>query len=307
MRKVIDIDLASEITVKELVTKFETSGGFSAKKLAEAIELLRTMFLDKECIKFLSFPANLVATGCRGVLKELVKRKLIDVIITTCGTLDHDLARCWRNYYHGDFLVNDKELYKKNIHRLGNIFIPFESYGKLLEEKLQKILKDIWLSKKELTTKELVWEIGKRIKQKSSIVYWSSRNKIPMFIPGIVDGAVGTQLWLFWQTHKDFRIDLFRDQQELCDIVLNAKRLGALLVGGGISKHHTLWWSQFKGGLEYAIYITTAVEWDGSLSGARTREAISWGKLKANAKHITLEGDASLLLPLMIAGVLENF
>jgi len=78
------------------------------------------------------------------------------------------------------------------------------------------------------------------------------------------------------------------------------------MIGGGISKHHTIWWAQFNKGLEYAVYITTAVEYDGSLSGAQTREAISWGKLKEKAKHITIEGEATVLLPLMIAAVFER-
>jgi deoxyhypusine synthase len=82
--------------------------------------------------------------------------------------------------------------------------------------------------------------------------------------------------------------------------------MGALMIGGGISKHHTIWWAQFNKGLEYAVYITTAVEWDGSLSGAQTREAISWGKLKEKARHITIEGDATIILPLMIAALLER-
>ncbi|MEM4141489.1 MAG: deoxyhypusine synthase family protein, partial [Thermoplasmata archaeon] len=82
------------------------------------------------------------------------------------------------------------------------------------------------------------------------------------------------------------------------------KKTGALMIGGGISKHHTIWWNQFKGGLDYAIYITTAVEYDGSLSGARTREAISWGKIKQKAKHITVEGDATVLLPIIVSMIL---
>ncbi len=71
------------------------------------------------------------------------------------------------------------------------------------------------------------------------------------------------------------------------------------MLGGGISKHHTIWWNQFKNGLDYAIYMTTAVEWDGSLSGARLEEAISWGKVKPKAQQITVEGDVTVLLPLL--------
>ena len=124
------------------------------------------------------------------------------------------------------------------------------------------------------------------------------------FIPAITDGAVGYQLWSFWQDHREFRIDEFRDEADLAEIVFGAKRSGALIIGGGVSKHHTLWWNQFRDGLDFAVYITTAQEYDGSLSGARLREGVSWGKVKEAAMHVTIEGDATALLPLMLNAAL---
>ena len=127
-----------------------------------------------------------------------------------------------------------------------------------------------------------------------------------MIVPGIFDGAVGSQLWMFWQQHRDFKINLFQDEQKMSDLVFEAKKAGALMIGGGISKHHTIWWSQFRDGLDYAVYITTAAEYDGSLSGARLREAISWGKIKEEAKQVTIDGDATTLLPFMAAALFER-
>jgi deoxyhypusine synthase len=101
-------------------------------------------------------------------------------------------------------------------------------------------------------------------------------------------------------------IDPLGDEEELASIVFKAKRSGALMIGGGISKHHTLWWNQFRGGLDYAVYITTAVEYDGSLSGAEVREAISWGKVNVKAKQITVHGEATVILPLIVAALLER-
>jgi deoxyhypusine synthase len=147
-----------------------------------------------------------------------------------------------------------------------------------------------------------VWCVDTDAKKISSLL----ENKIPIYVPGITDGAVGSQLWMFRQTHRDFVIDVLKDEDELAEIVFKARRTGALIVGGGISKHHTIWWNQFKGGLDYTIYLTTAVEWDGSLSGAKVREAISWGKVKETAKHITIEGDATIILPLMIASIITE-
>ncbi len=307
MKKVKDFKLKKNITTKELVNQMYESGGFVAKKVGIGAKILKQMIKDAE-VNFLSFPADIISTGTRGVIKELVKRKMFDVIITTCGTLDHDLARIWRDYYHGTFLANDKELHKEHIYRLGNIFIPNENYGDIIEEKLQPIIQEIYEEKKVLSTREFIEMLGEKIKKerkaKDSIIYWAWKNKIPIYVPGITDGAVGSQLWTFKEMHKDFIIDVLQDEHELANIIWNAKKTGALMIGGGISKHHVIWWNQFKGGLDYAVYITTAPEWDGSLSGARLREAVSWGKVKENAKYITIEGDATVILPLLVSAIL---
>jgi len=172
---------------------------------------------------------------------------------------------------------------------------------------MQPILSGIYKEgKKELSTREIVWEFGKKINNENSILYWAYKNKIPIYVPGITDGAFGSQLWMFWQEHKDFKINLFEDEQELMNMVFDAKKTGALMIGGGISKHHVIWWNQFRDGLDYAVYITTAPEYDGSLSGARIREAVSWGKVKEDAKFVTIEGDATVILPLMIASLIDR-
>lgn len=306
MKVVEDFKIDKRISVDELVKQMLESGGFTSKKLATGVEILETMLREKKCLKFLSFPACIIATGTRGIIKEFIKRKWFDIIITTCGTLDHDLARCYKDYFHGSFDMNDAELHKKKINRLGNILIPNESYGEIIENKMIEFLKEIFLEgKKELATYELVWELGKKVNDENSMMYWCWKNKIPMIIPGITDGAVGYQIWQFSQDHN-FKIDILKDEKLLSDLVWDAKKSGALIIGGGISKHHVIWHNQFKGGLDYVVYITTAQEYDGSLSGARTREAISWGKIKETAKHVNIEGDATVYLPMIFSALNER-
>jgi len=301
-----DYSLHPGMSVAELVRQMKEAWGFTAVKIARGVEIFKMMIEDRGCVKFLSFPACIVATGTRGVLKEMVKRRLVDVIITTCGTLDHDLARSWRKYYRGSFNMDDGELHRKGINRLGNILVPNESYGLIIEEKMREMLAALWEEGvKEASSRELCWEMGRRICGEDSILYWAAKNKIPIYVPGLTDGAVGYQIWLFSQDHK-FRINILKDEQELSDLIFESEKTGALIVGGGISKHHVIWWNQFKGGLDYAVYITTAVEWDGSLSGARLREAVSWGKVKETASRVTIEGDATVILPLMVASLLDG-
>jgi deoxyhypusine synthase len=285
-----------------------SSGGFQARKLATALDILERMCRDKSCFKFLSFPAAIVATGCRGVLKEFIKRKYCDAIITTCGTLDHDLARSYAPYLSGgEFEMDDVELEKRAVHRLGNVLIPRDNYGPLIEQKVQQVLLNMFhYGEIKPSTALLCERLGESIDDESSILFWAAKNEIPVFVPGITDGAVGSQAWLFYQTHREFSLDLLKDEQRLSDIVYSAKKSGALMLGGGISKHHTLWWNQFRGGLDYAVYATSATEYDGSLSGAQVREAISWGKVSMQAKQVTVFGEITTLLPFLISALIER-
>ncbi len=307
-RKVKNIEIKKGEKVSDLIDSFSESGGFTAKKLAIASDIFKAMEKDRQCVRFLSFPADVISTGLRGVVVDMVKNKLVDVIITTCGTLDHDLARIWKDYYAGTEMSDDAKLRQEGINRLYNIFIPNDSYGYILEGKLMPILKSAAGVRKEYSTSELIAFIGSSIKNEKraeeSIVFWAWKNNIPIIVPGITDGSVGSQMWMYSQKDRDFRINMMKDEDLLAEIVFKAKKSGALMLGGGISKHHTIWWNQFKNGLDYAIYMTTAVEWDGSLSGARLEEAISWGKVKPEAKQITVEGDVTVLLPMLYSSFL---
>ena len=306
MEKVKDFEISKGASADIIIRQMLESGGFTAKNLALSVEILEAMLKEREILNFLSFPACIIATGTRGIVRGMVKRNWFHVLVTTCGTLDHDLARCYRDYFHGNFYMDDKELHRKGVSRIGNVLVPNASYGEIIEEKMTEFLKSIYAEgKRELATYELCWEIGKRLNE-NSILYWCWKNGIPVIVPGITDGAVGYQLWMFSQDHKDLKINVLKDEQLLNDMIWQVKKSGALIIGGGISKHHVLWWNLFKKGLDYAVYITTAVEYDGSLSGARPREAISWGKIREKAKIVTIETDATIALPIMYAALLER-
>ncbi|OPY31809.1 MAG: putative deoxyhypusine synthase [Methanomassiliicoccales archaeon PtaU1.Bin124] len=305
-RKVKDISVSAGMSVDQLVRQMKDSGGFTGRKVGDAVDIMEKMVRSEGCVKFLSFPACLMATGTRGVIVEMVKRKLVDVVITTCGTLDHDLARTWKDYYHGDFLMDDAELRTQSINRLGNVLVPDESYGLILEERLLPMFEEILEGKTSISTREIIDAVGARLDNEDSLLYWAHKNKIPIFVPGITDGSFGSQIWMYWQTHRKLHINMFQDEQDLSDIIFHAPESGAVIIGGGISKHHVIWWNQFRGGLDYAIYMTTAPEWDGSLSGAQVREAISWGKVREEAWQVNVEGDATITLPLAVAALVER-
>lgn len=309
MRKipVKDIQINSNTTLENLISQFGEAGGFVATKISTATSIIQDMN-ENECTKFLSFPADIMATGTRGLIRQLVENDMVDVVVTTCGTLDHDIARILADYYHGDFAMDDEKLRKEGVNRLGNVLIPDDSYGIPIENWIQPILEDLYSQESRWPPWKIWHELGLRLAKEEnsseSFLVECAKKNIKVFVPGPTDGAVGSQLWLFWQSHKDFTLDVLAEQHELSDIVYEANSTGALIVGGGISKHHTIWWNQFRDGLDYAVQVTTAPEWDGSLSGARVREAVSWGKVSPKARRITVEGDATVLLPLILGPLL---
>ena len=171
---------------------------------------------------------------------------------------------------------------------------------------MQEFLNEAYESgQKTMTTSDICRMIGLHLGE-DSFLYWAARNGMDVVVPGIMDGSVGSQIWMFAQSHPDFRLDVVGDSARLSEHIFKAKRSGALMIGGGISKHHTLWWNQYRGGLDYAFYITTAQEFDGSLSGALVREAISWGKVTQKARQTTLHAEATTIMPFLYAALLSR-
>jgi len=282
------------------------STGFQATQLAKAVEIIKRMKKERATV-FLSFTSNMVASGLRGIFAELCKRRFVDVIITAGGSLDHDLIRAYDDYYLGDFFMDDAELHRKGINRLGNILIPNERY-ELLEKKMKPIFERLYAANKNhiCSPSEIAREIGTSMKSSGSFLYWAARNDIPIYCPGITDSAIGLQAYFFKQNPKfrDFGIDVTKDMPQLAQTVLTADKTGAIVLGGGISKHHTIGVNILRGGLDYAVYVTTSSPWDGSLSGARTQEAVSWGKISEKAKEtnsVTIDGDATIVFPMIMS------
>lgn len=278
--------------------------GFQATQLAKAVEVIKAMKKEKALI-FLSFTSNMVASGLRGIFAELCEKKFVDVIITAGGSIDHDLIRSYDDYLVGDFSMDDAELHKKGVNRIGNILVPNERY-ELLEEKMQPIFEKLYSTCNPCSASEMAREIGlsigndKKAKKEYSFLYWAAKNNIPVYCPGITDSAIGLQTYFFKQKKKDFGIDITKDMPKLGQLVLDAEKTGGIILGGGISKHHTIAVNILRGGLDYAVYVTTSSPWDGSLSGARTQEAVSWGKVAESASHVTVDGDATITVPLIL-------
>ncbi len=298
-------DFNNGVDYNKILDSYLTTG-FQATHLAKAIELIKQMRKEK-CTIYLGYTSNMVTSGLRDVFRYLAEHKLVDIIVTTAGGVEEDIIKCIEPFMLGDFEAKGEELREKGINRTGNIFVPnsrycrFEDFMNPLLEKLDTEQKD---SKHIITPSEFIDRLGKEINNKESIYYWCHKNNIPVFCPALTDGSMGDMVYFFKYKHPEFAIDIAGDMKRLNDLTFDAKKTGLIILGSGVVKHHILNTNMMRNGCDYAVYINNAQEFDGSDSGARPDEAVSWGKILPQASSVKVFGDATILFPLIVAKAL---
>jgi deoxyhypusine synthase len=277
------------------------STGFQASNLAKAVEIIKKMRQDKAFI-YLGYTSNMVSSGLREIICYLAEHKMVDVIVTTAGGIEEDFIKCLGDFKLGTFSADGAELREKGINRIGNIFVPNSRYVKF-EEFVLPILKG---NKENLTPSKLIKILGEKINNKDSIYYHCSRNNIPVFCPAIMDGSLGDMIYFFKSNNPDFKMDITEDAVELNNSTFNRKKTGMIILGGGVIKHSICNANLYRNGADYAVYINSNPEFDGSDSGASPEEAKSWGKIAGKGESVKVFGDATIIFPLVVAGVLEK-
>ena len=142
--------------------------------------------------------------------------------------------------------------------------------------------------------------MGKEINSEESIYYWCWKNNIPVFSPAITDGSIGDVIYFHSYRKPGFICDLTQDIRKINDLALHAKQSGMLIIGGGVIKHHICNANLMRNGADYSVYVNTGFDMDGSDAGATPDEAVSWGKIKVEAKPVKVWAEASLVLPILI-------
>ncbi|MFH1307113.1 MAG: deoxyhypusine synthase [Candidatus Micrarchaeota archaeon] len=283
------------------------NAGLQATQVGKAGELVEEMQKEKATI-FLTFTSNMVSSGMREIFATLCKERKVDAIITAIGSIEEDVMKTFSSFEIATFDENDRKLHKQGKNRVGNIIIKNESYVKL-EKLLMPFFEKEYEKQKKLkrmlAPHEIIYDLGMELKDENSFVYWCAKNNIPVFCPAPTDGAFGLQLYFFKQKNKEFGIDISGDLKPLGKMVLDADKTAGIILGGGVAKHHAIGANILRNGFDYAVYISTGTQYDGSLSGARVNEAISWGKISEKGKIVHVEGDASIIFPLLAGVMLE--
>jgi deoxyhypusine synthase len=294
-------DFDKEFNINDFLKAYETTG-YQATNLAKGIEIIKNMRKNKASI-FFGYTSNIVSSGLRDVICYLAKNKLVDVIVTTGGGVEEDIIKCLKPFLLGDFGSKGKELRKEGINRIGNIFVPNDRYI-AFEKFIQSVFNNL-LKKETFSPSELIYELGKQINNEESIYYWCYKNKIPVFCPAITDGSIGDMLYFFKQNHQELKIDIMEDHMKIINIAINAEKSGLIILGAGLVKHMICNSNLFRDGADYAVYLNTAQEYDGSDAGALPDEAVSWGKIKPDGEMVKIHGDATILFPLLVQGAFK--
>ncbi len=286
----------------EKMIKGFKSVGFQASQFSKAVEIVNKM-ISNEAFIFLGYTSNMVSSGNREIIRFLVEHKKVNICVTTAGGVEEDIIKCLGDFYLGDFRTDGKELREKGINRIGNIFVSNNRYVEF-EKFVQPILLELYEEQKKgkvNCVSDLIWKLGEKINDEKSICYWAFKNKIRIFCPAITDGAIGDNIYFFKHKNSDFVLDVAEDAKRMNDSTIGLKKSGVIVLGAGVVKHHILNANMLRNGADYAVYINTASEYDGSDSGALPSEAVSWGKILPDAESVKVFGDATILFPLLVA------
>ncbi|TNV80159.1 hypothetical protein FGO68_gene15473 [Halteria grandinella] len=256
------------------------------------------------CTIFLGYTSNMSSCGMREYIRYLCQHKMVDAIVTTCGGIEEDFMKCMTPFYIGDFYLKGKTLRSEGINRTGNLLVPMKNYH-TLQDWMGPIMKQMH---KEQTENGTVWSpskiinrLGKEINNEESVYYWCWKNDIPVFSPAITDGEIGDIIFDHTYTNgPGFVVDIAQDVVKINEIALRAHKSGILIVGGGVIKHHICNAQIRRGGADLSVYVNTAVDYDGSDSGATPDEAVSWGKISDKAEPVKIWAEATLVLPTLI-------
>jgi deoxyhypusine synthase len=306
LKQVKQMQLKRGLTVGALVSEMNKCGVLGAGKVAEAAEIVKEMFSDRDYTVFLTLAGPLVPGGLRRIIRDLIDQEFVDVIVTTGANMVHDMVEALgHRHCKGTFLAEDEELKTKDIGRIGDIYIGQDAFQNL-EKWINKTLENIPEEKREhIAINEILFEIGKKLQDPSSILTTAAKKNVPIISPGFIDSIAGFHLWMFGQDKK-LVVNPLLDVSKIVDEVYEAKKVGMIILGGGWPKHFALFANTFREGVDRVIQITMDRPEPGGLSGATLKEAISWGKVKPEGKEVTVICDVTIAFPLIVAAALEG-
>ncbi len=287
-------------------------GAFQGRALSQALEIWKEMLKEGVFI-FLGLAGAMVPAGMRGLIAFLIKKRLINCLVSTGANLFHDLHETLGNFHwQGSAQVDDLQLKAEGIDRIYDVFA--------LEEEFRGVDKYLLNFSKTLernraySTREFFHLLGKRLVEEGrieGILTASWESSLPIYCPAIGDSSIGIALALE-EGGKTLLFDTLADIKEIATLVIEVESTGVIYIGGGTPKNFiqqteitAAKMGKDMKGHRYAIQITTDSPHFGGLSGCTLEEAQSWGKIAPEAKKVTVYCDSTIAFPLLFAGIAE--
>ena len=302
--KVNPINVTNHMKVSDLVNEFDKSGVLGAGRVGRACNILTDMIQDEDMKVFMSLGGPLIPGGMRNIVTQMIENHHVDLIVSSGANITHDLVEAFGGSHYRHEGRDDEDLNEDGIGRIADINVGSDDFT-MFETEITRIFEKISSQKTHISIQELLHEVGLMVDDENSFVAAAAKNNVPIFAPGLIDSMMGLQLWIFNQDH-DFVVDAVADMQYLSDIVFEAVRVGAILLGGGLTKHYTLASNVIKGGLDAAIQVTMDRPEAGSLGGAPLEEAKSWAKARCGSSLASVVGDVTVIFPLIYAACLDK-
>ncbi|ELU10093.1 hypothetical protein CAPTEDRAFT_1610 [Capitella teleta] len=296
-------DFNDGVDYHKLLQSYATTG-FQATNFGRAVEEINRMIAKKQepyplsegedpidssgraktnCKIFLGFTSNMTSSGVRDTIRYLCQHNMVDCVVTTAGGVEEDFIKCLAPTYVGDFNLKGKDLRLNGINRIGNLLAPNDNYCKF-EDWIMPILNAMLKEQQEegamWTPSKMIARLGKEIDNPDSIYYWCYKNNIPVYSPALTDGSIGDML--YFHSFKNPGL-----------------HTGMVIIGGGLIKHHIANANLMRNGADFSVYVNTAQEFDGSDSGARPDEAVSWGKIKITATPVKVYLEDYVICPFL--------
>jgi deoxyhypusine synthase len=300
METVNQLQIEPGMSVDALVREMSHCG-FGARRLAEAVAIYEKM-LSGNFTKFLTLSGAMVPAGMRNVVSDLIRRGHVNVLVITGANLVHDIIESFGSHCLGTAESDDAALREEGKSRIYDVFLRDEDFA-AFEELMQAIMPDM---EETLSGRKLMSILGSQINDDRSILRSAYEMKVPVFCPALPDSMIGLQAWIHSQ-NKKLCVDAFADIKEIVDVCYEAERSGIIIIGGGVPKNFALQSMLVTPkSFDLAIQLTTDTPENGGLSGATLSEAISWGKISADARYVTVYGDATITFPMIVAATMDR-
>jgi deoxyhypusine synthase len=257
----------------------------------------------------------MIPGGMRRVISDMIRMKLVDVIVSTGANMFHDLFESFGyRHYVGSEEGDDDILRRHRIVRVYDALMDDHEINQVIH-LLSRVPEE--LKEGVVSSRQYLGVLGNRLRDEGSILKTASQYGVPIFVPALSDSSIGIGLTFLHARKKassdGLVIDQIRDSYEIAQLKKMASVTGAIYIGGGVPKNYIQQLGPVsellfrkESGHRYAFQVTTDDPKWGGLSGCTFEEAKSWGKIEKESTYAAVYMDATVALPLLVGAVLQE-